>query len=68
MEDQRKLSTRYTMTLFGLVLFISIMYMGMVVIERETTMLEDHITKRNLSYIVDKEYKVEKIEEKPESI
>lgn len=37
-------------------------------IENTTSMLEDHITKRHLGYIVDKDYKLQKIKQKPETI
>jgi len=40
------------------------MYVMMSKIERRTSMLENHIMMRNLGYIVDRNYQLEKIEEK----
>ena len=53
------------MIIFSLIVLISIMYFVMVKIEGTTTMLENHIIKRNLSYTVDKDYSLKKIATDP---
>lgn len=60
MEVKRKLSTWYFMMISCLLLLSGIVYFVMCKIERTTTMLEEHIYQRNLSYIVDKDYELEK--------
>ena len=65
MEVKRKLGTWYFMIISCLILLSGIVYFVMCKIEAVTTKLENHIYRRNLSYIVDKDYYLEKeVEEK----
>lgn len=68
MSARSKLSTWYFMIIFSLIILSSIMYVMMMKIERTTFMLEEHIMKRDLSYIVDKDYTLQKVVVKDESI
>ena len=68
MEVKKKLSAWYFMTVFSLVLLITIVYLAMSKIESTTSALEEHIRLRNFSYIVDKDYSLEKTMKKSEQI
>lgn len=68
MLKKSKLQTWYFMIIFTLIILITIMYVIMSKIENTTTMLENHIRKRNLSYTVDKDYSLQKVQTKDETI
>ena len=68
MKEKKKLTTWYFMLIFSLILLVTIVYLIMHKIEYETTKLENHIHHRNLSYIVDKTYSLEKSKKKTETV
>lgn len=56
------------MIIFSLIMLVTIMYFVMVKIENTTTMLENHIIKRDLSYTVDKDYSLQKVKTKDQTV
>jgi len=56
MQAKKELSAWYFMSIFFLLLLGIVVYLTMAKIESKTTLLENNIRERNLTYIVDDEY------------
>ena len=67
-RNKKNLRAWYFLFIFALLFLITIVYIIMNKIESTTTMLEIHVHRRNLSYIVDKDYKLEKTKKKSETV
>ena len=67
-KDKKNVRAWYFIFIFSLLFLITIVFIIMNKIESTTTMLEIHIHRRNLSYIVDKDYKLEKTKQKSETV
>ena len=56
------------MVILSFILLSSLVYLVMEKIENHTTMLENHVHKRHLGYIVDKDYTLEVSKKKDETV
>jgi hypothetical protein len=68
MKTEKKLTSWYFLLVFSLILLVTVIYSVMNKIEGFTTTLENHIKYRDLSYIVDKTYTLEKKKQNDQGI